>query len=307
MKKVVIALGGNAILSDDPSAEAQEKTLDGTAKKIKDFIDNSKEEIQVIITHGNGPQVGNLLLQQLNSNSKDNPAMPLDTDGAMTQGEIGYWLQNSLGNQGQSAVTIITRALVDANDSAFQNPSKPIGPFYKDKDELKKNHPDWNIVEDSGRGYRRVIPSPKPISILEAKQINDLVNNGQTIIAGGGGGIPVVKDQNGNFAGVEAVIDKDFTAAKIAELVDADELIILTAVDQAAINFNTPNQKNIGRININDLNLYLNQGQFGKGSMEPKIRASISFAEKTGKKAIITSLDNVSQFEKNGKATIIYK
>lgn len=307
MKKVVIALGGNAILSDDPSAEAQEKTLDGTAKKIKDFIDNSKEEIQVIITHGNGPQVGNLLLQQLNSNSKDNPAMPLDTDGAMTQGEIGYWLQNSLGNQGQSAVTIITRALVDANDSAFQNPSKPIGPFYKDKDELKKNHPDWNIVEDSGRGYRRVVPSPKPISILEAKQINDLVNNGQTIIAGGGGGIPVVKDQNGNFAGVEAVIDKDFTAAKIAELVDADELIILTAVDQAAINFNTPNQKNIGRININDLNLYLNQGQFGKGSMEPKIRASISFAEKTGKEAIITSLDNVSQFEKNGKATIIYK
>ncbi|MCG7195411.1 carbamate kinase [Fructilactobacillus sanfranciscensis] len=220
---------------------------------------------------------------------------------------MGYWLQNSLGNQGQSAVTIITRALVDANDSAFQNPSKPIGPFYKDKDELKKNHPDWNIVEDSGRGYRRVVPSPKPISILEAKQINDLVNNGQTIIAGCGGGIPVVKDQNGNFAGVEAVIDKDFTAAKIAELVDADELIILTAVDQAAINFNTPNQKNIGRININDLNLYLNQGQFGKGSMEPKIRASISFAEKTGKEAIITSLDNVSQFEKNGKATIIYK
>ncbi|MDR0899218.1 MAG: carbamate kinase, partial [Lactobacillaceae bacterium] len=226
--RVVVALGGNAILTDDPSSAAQEKSLRKTAKLLKQLA----EENQLIITHGNGPQVGNLMLQQLAGSTTENPAMPLDTVGAMTQGEIGYWLSNAITNELQCPVgTIVTRTLVDPRDPGFVNPSKPIGPFYDEDQykEMQKIHGDWKFIEDSGRGYRRVVPSPKPVSIIERDSIVRLVDAGSTVIAAGGGGVPVVRTHNG-FVGVEAVVDKDLTTAKLAELVFADQLFILTNV-----------------------------------------------------------------------------
>lgn len=306
MKKIVIALGGNAILTDDPSAKGQQAALDKTVRRLVAYLKQADEPVQMIINHGNGPQVGNLLLQEIAGGSEKNPAMPLDTLVAMTQGEIGFWLSNALTNHGIDSSTLVTRVLVDGKDAAFSDPSKPIGPFYSELDSIQKEHPDWQMVEDSGRGYRRVVPSPKPIDILEVEQIKKLANSDQVVIVGGGGGVPVVKE-NGNLTGVEAVIDKDFTAAKLAERVDADELFILTAVKQAAINFGKPDQNDLGEVKVDELQKYLAEGQFGKGSMEPKIQAAIEFVEKTNKKAVITSLDNIADFEKNHEATVITK
>ncbi|WP_413627849.1 carbamate kinase [Fructilactobacillus vespulae] len=306
MKKIVIALGGNAILTDDPSAKGQQAALDKTVRRLVAYLKQADEPVQMIINHGNGPQVGNLLLQEIAGGSEKNPAMPLDTLVAMTQGEIGFWLTNALTNHGIDSSTLVTRVLVDGKDAAFAAPSKPIGPFYSELAPIQKEHPDWQMVEDSGRGYRRVVPSPKPIDIVEVDQIKKLANSDQVVIVGGGGGVPVVKE-NGNLTGVEAVIDKDFTAAKLAERVDADELFILTAVKQAAINFGKPDQTDLGEVKVDELQKYLAEGQFGKGSMEPKIQAAIEFVEKTNQKAVITSLDNIADFEKNHEATVITK
>lgn len=310
MKRIVVALGGNAILTDDPSAQAQQAALTKTADYLTDFI--AQDDMQLIITHGNGPQVGNLLLQELDGSSDVNPAMPLDTVGAMTQGEIGLWLANALNmsaSQHQLPInvsTILTRVVVDEQDSAFNNPSKPIGPFYN-KDEvntIKKEHPDWKIVEDAGRGFRRVVPSPKPISILEAESIKQLVENNTTLIASGGGGVPVVKHAS-EIRGIEAVIDKDFSAAKLAELVDANELIILTAVKYVTLNYQKPNQTDLHEVKVSQMKQYLADNQFASGSMKPKVEAAVSFVEKTNHKAVITSLDNVGSYLNNNDGTII--
>lgn len=310
MKRIVVALGGNAILTNDPSARAQQEALNRTASYLMDFI--SKGDIQLIITHGNGPQVGNLLLQQLDGSTKNNPAMPLDTVGAMTQGEIGLWLANALNMNADkrnipiNVMAMLTRTVVNEQDAAFKNPSKPIGVFYS-KDEIKeveKDHPDWQITEDAGRGYRRVVPSPKPINILEADAIKEIVNKGITLIAAGGGGVPVIK-RNNVIHGVEAVIDKDFSAARLAELVEADELIILTAVQYVTLNYQKPNQEELHDVTVSEMKQYLAENQFASGSMKPKVEAAVSFVESTKKKAVITSLDSVSSYLMHGDGTII--
>lgn len=309
-KRIVVALGGNAILTKDSSAEAQQAAVLSTAQQLTSFLKDG--DTQLIITHGNGPQVGNLVLQQLSGSTEKNPAMPLHTVGAMTQGEIGFWMENALNkafaakNMDEDVATIVTRTLVDAHDPAFQNATKPIGPFYTEAEvaDITKQHPDWDIVEDAGRGYRRVVPSPKPISIVEADVIKKMVNNGITLIAAGGGGIPVIKENN-EFIGVDAVIDKDFSAAKLAELVDADELVVLTAVKNVFVNFNTPEQKALTTVTLAQAQEYLTEGQFAAGSMKPKIEAAMSFVKLTGKKAVITSLDNVTGYLEAGLGTII--
>lgn len=310
MKRIVVALGGNAILTDDPSAQAQQAALMQTANYLIDFI--AQGDIQLVITHGNGPQVGNLLLQQLDGSTKNNPAMPLDTVGAMTQGEIGLWLANALNMEAEKrkvplqVTTMLTRTIVNKNDTAFQKPSKPIGPFYDENeiDQIKSKHPDWQMVEDAGRGYRRVVPSPQPISIMEAEAIKDLVEKGITIIAAGGGGVPTVTAAE-DIHGVEAVIDKDFSAAKLAELVEADELLILTAVKYVALDFNKPTQKDLHEVKVSEMKQYLSDNQFANGSMKPKVEAAISYVESTNHRAVITSLDNISSFLKNDDGTII--
>ncbi len=310
MKRIVVALGGNAILTDDPSAQAQQAALLRTANYLTDFI--AQGDIQLVITHGNGPQVGNLLLQELAGSSESNPAMPLDTVGAMTQGEIGLWLANALDMKADERqlpvkiMTMLTRTVVDEHDKAFQNPSKPIGVFYQENEvnEVKKEHPDWQLVEDAGRGFRRVVPSPKPLSIMEADAIKSLVEKGMTLIAAGGGGVPVIKSGE-EISGVEAVIDKDFSAAKLAELVDADQLIILTAVKYVAINYHKPSQRDLHQVKVAEMKQFLSENQFAPGSMKPKVEAAISFVEKSNKPAVITSLDNISSYLKNGDGTII--
>ena len=310
MKKIVVALGGNAILTDDPSAQGQGKALEKTAKQLIEFV---KKGYQVVITHGNGPQVGNLLLQQEGGASDHNPAMPLDTVGSMTQGEIGLWLANALnmeliraGFDKKRVATIMTRTLVDKDDPAFKSPSKPIGPFYtaQEAEKIKSKNPTWTLVEDSGRGYRRVVASPRPIDILESKEIEHLVSQDTILVAGGGGCVPVIKVE-GFYIGSEAVIDKDFTSEKIAELINADELIILTAVDNVAINFGQENQQPLHRVTVSEVKKYIADNQFAKGSMLPKVLASVDFVEHTGHEAIITGLDNIHELLKNGAGTHI--
>lgn len=311
-RKIVVALGGNAILSDDASAKAQMKAVKDTVKQLIQFVKNGD---QLIISHGNGPQVGNLLIQQANSDSPKNPAMPLDTVGAMTQGEIGYWMQNAFNevlkeeNIDLEAATVVTQTIVDSNDSAFENPTKPIGPFYTKEDVKKQqsDNPAAKFVEDSGRGWRRVVPSPIPVGIKEANIIKKLVESNVITISAGGGGIPVVEEGN-KLRGVEAVIDKDFASEKVAELVEADMFIILTAVDNVYINFNKPDQKKLERVNVAELEKYISEDQFAKGSMLPKIQAAIKYVNsRTESKAIITSLDNVQNLIKNETGTIITK
>lgn len=308
-KKVVIALGGNAIQSGDASASAQQAALEKTATELVDLIEQG---IDIIISHGNGPQVGNILLQQAVADSPKNPAMPLDTCGAMTQGMIGYWMETAmekaLKERGicKNVVTVVTRVVVDQNDPAFLNPTKPIGPFYTEQ-EAKKIMEETNACfkEDAGRGWRRVVASPEPVSIIEHSVINTLVEQGNIVISVGGGGIPVIQTERG-FTGVEAVIDKDFASEKLAELVDADTLIILTGVDNVYIDFNRPAQVKLEDITCAELKKYISAGHFAAGSMLPKVEAAIQFAE-TGpnRKTIITSLEQASSAIDGKAGTIV--
>ena len=311
-KKIVVALGGSAILTDIPTAEAQKESLRQTSEHLVSFV---KEGHQIMITHGNGPQVGNLLLQHAAADSKKNPAFPLDSLVAMTQGSIGFWMQNALRealiahNIEKPVVSLVTQVQVDENDPAFENPSKPIGPFLSEEEakvEMKKGN--GTFIEDAGRGWRKVVPSPKPKSILEYPIVESLTDNGVITIAAGGGGIPVIASEEG-FTGIEAVIDKDFAAAKLAELVGADYLIILTGVDNVYVNWNKPDQKKLTDVTVDELKEYIKQNQFAPGSMLPKVEAAIEFVEnaKDGK-AIITSLENAGKlFDGNGDVTTVIK
>ncbi|GHP14607.1 carbamate kinase [Lentilactobacillus fungorum] len=311
MAKIVVALGGNAILSKDASAEAQMKAVKKTAQELIKFIKNGD---QLIITHGNGPQVGNLLLQQSAADSKENPAMPLDTCGAMTQGSIGYWFQNAMKeallNNGidKDVMAIITQTIVDENDPAFLNPSKPIGPFYKEAEvpEIKAQHPDWQIIEDAGRGYRRVVPSPKPLVINEYPAIQKVVDAGIIPIVSGGGGIPVVRKGN-QLIGKEAVIDKDFSASKIAQLIDADKLIILTSAGGVFYNYGKSNQVELKEVGVNEIQQHIDANEFAKGSMMPKVQAAVSFVKTTGNPAVIGDLADVQEIIAGNKGTTIVK
>ncbi|MCP1122150.1 carbamate kinase [Bacillus sp. AFS018417] len=310
-KKIVVALGGNAIQSGDATAQAQQEALERTAEQLVKIMENN---VDVVIAHGNGPQVGNILLQQKAAETEKTPAMPLDTCGAMSQGMIGYWMENAIEkalkkrNIEKDVVTVITRVVVDEKDEAFKNPTKPIGPFYTEEEARKlMETTKATFKEDSGRGWRRVVPSPKPVSIHEHKVINALVEDGDIVIAVGGGGIPVIDSDDG-LKGTEAVIDKDFAAQKLAELVDADILVILTAVDHVYINFNKPNQKKLENVTVDELEQYIQDNQFAAGSMLPKIQAAIHFVNTNPKrKTIITSLEKVYEALEENAGTIISK
>lgn len=312
VRRIVVALGGNAILTDDPTAQAQQEALEVTASQLIPLIKDN--DVEMVVTHGNGPQVGNLLLQQLGSDSAKNPAMPLDTAVAMTQGQIGYWMTQAFtkalikeGLERIPVASVVTRVVVDSNDPAFEKPTKPIGPFYDEAqmNKMLEQYPDWKFVEDSGRGYRRVVASPKPERIVEAEAIKPLLDAAVLTTVSGGGGIPVVEHEDGTYTGVEAVIDKDFSAAKLAELVDGDELVILTGVDNVFVNYNKPDQKKLEKVTLSEIGAYLEDGQFATGSMKPKVEAAMAFVERTGRAATITSLENLEDFLANGSGTTI--
>lgn len=303
---MVVALGGNAILSNDASAHAQQQALVQTSAYLVHLI---KQGHRLIVSHGNGPQVGNLLLQQQAADSEKNPAMPLDTCVAMTQGSIGYWLSNALNQELNKAgikkqvATVLTQVVVDPADEAFKNPTKPIGPFLTEAEAKEAMQAGAIFKEDAGRGWRKVVPSPKPIDIHEAETINTLIKNDIITISCGGGGIPVVGQE---LKGVEAVIDKDFASEKLAELISADLLVILTGVENVYINYNQPNQKKLERVTVSELEKYIDEKQFAAGSMLPKIEAATAFVkERPNAKAIITSLENIGAMLEHGAGTVI--
>ena len=310
MSKIVIALGGNA-LGKNP--DEQLNLLENVAKIIVDLV---KQGNQIVLTHGNGPQVGQILLAMdysANGEAKT-PSMPFPECGSMSQGYIGYQLQQCLQDElerqkiKKDCATLITQVLVDPKDKAFKNPTKPIGMFYtKEEADAIKKEKGYTFVEDSGRGYRRVVPSPKPIDILEKRVIKQLVNNGVLVIAVGGGGIPVIKTNKIELLeGVAAVIDKDRSAALLAKEIDADMLLILTAVDKVFINYNKPNEESLDEITVSEVKKYIKAGHFDKGSMLPKVEACLEFVEgNDGKKAIIGSLTKASDSIKGLSGTII--
>jgi carbamate kinase len=307
-KTIVIALGGNAILQPGQLGTAPEqlKNIDGTAIQIAQLI---KAGYRVVVTHGNGPQVGSLLIQH-EAGAKQVPALPLDVCGAQSQGQIGYMLQQCLGRrlaelgENKSVVCVVTQMLVDALDPAFARPTKPVGPFYSEdaaKKRIAETGETW--IEDAGRGWRKVVASPDPISIVEREAIRDLVFNDVVVIANGGGGIPVVKSDT-YYEGVEAVIDKDLSAQRLAMEVDADILLILTDVEKVALHYKTPEQVNLDT--IADLAVWQKQGHFKAGSMGPKVEACRRFIEAGGKVAIITSLNKtLDSLNGNGGTQII--
>lgn len=310
MKTIVIAIGGNALNApgENPSAEVMKKNLKGTVKHLADLID---EGYDLVITHGNGPQVGNLMVQQ--DHAKDVlPPYPLDVNDAMTQGSIGYLisqtLSNELNSRGVNAdiATLLTQVVVDKNDPGFENPTKPVGPFY-DEDIAKKlkTEKSWSMKEDAGRGFRRVVPSPKPLDIVEIDSIKKLIEADTILVAAGGGGIPVVRDSNGYLKGIEAVIDKDRASSLLAKLINAEMFMILTAVDYAYINFGKPDQKPLKKISIEEAEELMSEGHFAKGSMYPKIESVVEFVKKTKKKAIITSLQKVDDAVHEKSGTIV--
>ena len=303
MAKYVVSLGGNA-LGNDP--EAQKQALIKVSDAISELI---KDGHEVAIVHGNGPQVG--MINLAFETSKETPNMPFPECGAMSEGYIGYHIQNSLYNClkekgiNKTISTVITQVVVDPNDPLFLNPSKPIGTFYsKEEAENLSKTKGYTMKEDAGRGYRRVVPSPLPIDIVEIDAIKELLNNGQVVICAGGGGIPVIYKDN-KLEGIAAVIDKDYASSKLAELIDADYLVILTAVDNVCINYRQENEKKLSDINKEELKKYLDEGHFAKGSMYPKVQASLNFLEKGNKVAVIASLDNAKEAFKLKAGTII--
>ena len=309
MKKIVLALGGNALGS---TPEEQREAVKTTAKSIVDLVEAGNK---IIISHGNGPQVGmiNLAMDTASKSEAKTPAMPFPECGAMSQGYIGYHLQNAIENElknrkiEKNVATIVSQVLVDKNDPAFANPTKPIGSFYTEAEAKAMEKDGLVFKEDAGRGYRRVVPSPRPVDLVEKEAIKLLYDNNCIVIAGGGGGIPVV-EEDGRLQGVPAVIDKDFTSAKIAQLVDADTLIILTAVDQVAINFGKANEKWLDEITIDQAKEFIEEGHFAPGSMLPKVQAAISFAEtKEGRQTLITSLEKAADGLQGKTGTIIKK
>lgn len=306
-KRIVIALGGNA-LGNTPYEQLQLVTE--TAKPIVDLIAQGNE---VVIAHGNGPQVGmiNLGMSTAAEAKAIKSDMPFPECGAMSQGYIGYHLQNAIGNElaergmNKEVATVVTQVLVDENDPAFQNPTKPVGAFY-DKETADKIAAEkgYTMVEDAGRGYRQVVPSPKPIDVIEKNTVNALIKDGCVVITVGGGGIPVVR-RDGKLYGTPAVIDKDFASAKLAELVKADALVILTAVDRVCINWGKPNQESLSEMTVEQAEKYCEEGHFAPGSMLPKVKAAISFA-KAGGTAIIASLENAGAAVKGESGTVVH-
>jgi len=302
MSRYVVSLGGNALGNN---ADEQKELLKNVAKPIVELI---KKGHEVVIAHGNGPQVGMINLAFIESTST--PLMPFPECGAMSQGYIGFHMQNAIGNelhtQGiqKSIAALVTQVIVDENDEAFKNPRKPIGSFYtKEEAEELTNTMGYTMIEDSGRGYRRVVPSPMPIDVKEKEMVKTLLHDGHIVITVGGGGIPVV-EHNGILTGVAAVIDKDNASEKLAELIDADYLVILTAVDNVYINFGKENQEKLEQVTTSRLEQLITENHFAPGSMLPKIKATVKFASQ-GKTSIIASLNNAKEAFNLEAGTII--
>lgn len=297
-KLAVVAVGGNALIREKgkESLPEQYEAACLTMPHVADMIQSGWD---VIVTHGNGPQVG-FILRRSELSAHELHAIPLDYCGANTQGSIGYMFQTALQNEFRrrgmlnQAATVVTETLVDNNDPAFQNPTKPIGSFMDEKTGLQHRDTDgWSVMEDAGRGWRRIVASPMPVRIVQQDAIMSLVGAGFTVVAVGGGGIPVIENSNGEIEGVEAVIDKDLASALFASTINADMLLISTEVEKVAINFNKPNVQWLDKLSIEDAKKYLAEGQFGKGSMEPKVKAVLHYLEHGGRKALITNPDNM--------------
>lgn len=306
-KRVVLAFGGNALQKNgEVSAEAQKKI----ANEVGEAIYELSSKYEIVIAHGNGPQVGNILIHEEAGDSDKAPAMPLETAVAMSQGQIGYWLTQAINNafikNGKQAkvATVVSQVVVSKSDPAFKNPTKPIGQFYSEKEakELAREK-GWVVKEDAGRGWRRVVASPRPIDIVEKKTIIELIEDGVIVIAAGGGGIPVYRTKVlRRIKGVDAVIDKDFAGEKLAELVKADIFVSVTAVPNACVNFGTPEEEKLGEITVSEISKYL--PEFKAGSMLPKVQAAMAFAEKS-KVGIITDIEHLKEALDGKAGTII--
>jgi len=310
MKVAVVAFGGNALMGHGGKSSYVEQIT--RAEKIcLNLLRLFDLGYKIVITHGNGPQVGNFLMQQ-ECLADRIPPMPLDVCNAMTQGQIGYIIgqrmRNILSgkNVDKSVLALVTQVVVSADDPAFKNPTKFIGPFFtREESERLKIDEGWEMKEDSGRGFRRVVPSPRPIDIVEKEHITKMVSNDSVVIACGGGGIPVLKDKNGRLNGVSAVIDKDYAAEKLATLIGAQLLLLITPVDKVAIFFGTPKQKDLDRLTLDEAKKYYAEGHFPPGSMGPKIEAAINFLDSGGEKTIITSIDSMEEAIKGDGGTVI--
>ncbi len=308
--RILVALGGNAILQHQERGTADEQ-LSNIRRACVYLVEIIEGGHRIAITHGNGPQVGDILLKDEMA-KEVLPQMPLDVCGAESQGMLGYMISRSLreelGRRGidPKVATVLTETLVDPNDPAFKAPSKPIGPFYTETEASKlRQEKGWTVVNDSGRGYRRVVPSPRPLSVVEAPVVSQLFDSGIIVIAAGGGGIPVVSLSDGSTKGVEAVIDKDLTAAVLAADIKADMLLILTDVENAFVDYGRPSARPLTRVTRTEIEGYLKKGQFAAGSMGPKVEAAISFLDSGGKVAVITSLERASGAVELREGTIV--
>jgi carbamate kinase len=293
-KRVLITLGGNAILPARGTGTFEEQCAI-TRLTMQPIAELIRDGIEVVLSHGNGPIVGNILIR--NEAARDQiPPMPLDVCGADSQGGIGYMMQQSLQNElhraglDRAVVTTVTQIVVDERDPAFRRPTKPIGPFYpEERARLLAKEKGWTIVEDAGRGYRRVVPSPQPLEVIEIDAIRGLVDDGVIVIAGGGGGIPVSRQWDGTLHGVEAVIDKDLASSLLARLLGCDTLVIVTGVDRVAVHFGKPEQRDLDLVTVAELEKFQKEGHFPAGNMGPKVQAALEFVRGGGQEVIITS------------------
>lgn len=313
-KLAVIAIGGNSLISDN-SHETVEDQYSAVCETARNITGMMEEGYNVIITHGNGPQVGFILRRsEIATEAAGMHPVPLVSCGADTQGAIGYQIQQAMDNEfrrrgiDKSAVTIVTQVIVDSKDPAFANPTKPIGSFYSEENiqKIKAENPTWVMISDAGRGYRRVVASPLPQEIVEVDIIKKLVVEGYCLVAVGGGGIPVIKQADGTLKGIDAVIDKDFASSLLAAQINADVLIISTGVPLVYLNYGKVDERALGKVTLNELKQYAQENHFAPGSMLPKIQAVISFLERGGKKAIITNPESLAEAVAGKTGTHIY-
>lgn len=310
-KKAVLALGGNAIIQAGQKGTITEQ-FKNTRDSLTGVVELIKQGYQLAISHGNGPQVGNMLIQHNAGIQKGVAPLPLGVLVAATEGTMGYMIEQSLQNKliregiTNRVITINTQVVVSEDDPSMSNPTKPVGPFYTESEaKALESEFGWFIAEDAGRGWRQVVASPKPIDIVPAETIKQLVEDNQIVIACGGGGIPVLREEDGTLDGINAVIDKDFASALLAEKIGAEFLVILTGVDKVSINFGKANQKELDVLTAKEAQKYYDEGQFPKGSMGPKILAAISFINNGGKKVIITSIERIADAFAGKTGTVI--
>ncbi|HOI23236.1 Carbamate kinase 1 [bioreactor metagenome] len=308
-KTIVVALGGNAIIEEGTEGTITQQFAN-TRKSLTAIVDMIAQGHRVVLTHGNGPQAGVHLIRNEAASSQVPPS-PLGVIVADTQGSMGYMIAQSLANALNKAglrkevVTLITQVVVDPQDPSMLNPTKYVGPFYRAEQVEQLSARGWIIKEDPGRGYRRVVPSPLPLDVVEKETIRDLLRDGKIVIAAGGGGVPVCREKDGSLEGVDAVIDKDRASALLASLIAADQLIILTGVEKVAINFKKPDQRFFDRLSVTECERFLAEGQFPRGSMGPKIEAACDFVKRGGAEVIITSMENASLAVEGRAGTVI--